>query len=130
MNPTFNGHEGPRPILCIEDDNEHRQMVTSALHGYDVISVASKHGALECLLTDRFSLVIIDHGLIDGTGEEVCRHLRVFDKRTPVLFINEPGHFSEAKAVGIGAQGSLEKSRVNFVNSLRERVGELVPMNN
>ncbi|MDR2908760.1 MAG: response regulator transcription factor [Oscillospiraceae bacterium] len=74
-------------ILLVEDDD----MIASGLEyalgqeGYAVVCRTGVRAALEAVEKESFSLGIIDLGLPDGTGFDVCRALRA--KGTPVVFL-------------------------------------------
>jgi DNA-binding response OmpR family regulator len=62
-------------ILIVEDDDRVARGLATALtrHGYDVRRVAT---AADALAADPVDLVLLDLGLPDGDGIEVCRKLR------------------------------------------------------
>jgi len=112
-------------MLCVEDQKETCELITSVLRDFDVISVATKADAVESCKKGSFDLIILDYYLPDGTGEELCKYIRIFDKRTPILFITGSEDFSETRSRLIGAQGMLKKGRPTFVSELRARATEL-----
>jgi len=63
--------------------------------------------------------------LPDGSGEEACRQIRVFDRTTPILFITESRFVSETFSRSIGAQGSLRKGSPTFIDDLQNRALQL-----
>lgn len=115
-----------RRLLCVEDHRETCELITRVLHDFEVISVTTKADAIERAKTGRFDLMVVDYYLPDGTGEELCKHVRVFDTRTPILFITASDDFSETRSRTIGGQGMIKKGRDNFVSELRARASELV----
>ncbi|WP_297500338.1 response regulator transcription factor [Pseudonocardia sp.] len=65
-------------VLIVEDDATIGGVVESSLraHGYDVVWVTDGRTALAKAATTEFDLVLIDLGLPDLDGIEVCRRLR------------------------------------------------------
>ena len=115
-----------RRLLCVEDHRETCELITRVLKDFEVISVTTKAAAIENAKMGSFDLIVVDYYLPDGTGEELCKHVRIFDQRTPILFITGSDDFSETRSRTIGAQGMIKKGRANFVSELKARAGELV----
>ena len=67
-----------RQILIIEDDEAMVRLLRSVLNsaGYDVHTMGCGNEALEYISDEHPSLVIVDLGLPDMTGFELCRKLR------------------------------------------------------
>jgi DNA-binding response OmpR family regulator len=65
-------------LLVVEDDVTIGAALRAALsgQGHDVRWERSGQGALEAARTDRFDLVLLDLGLPDADGVDVCRGLR------------------------------------------------------
>lgn len=78
----------PATILLVEDDRPIAENVTLALgrENMDCRHVALAADALAALRTGGFDLVILDVGLPDGNGFDVCRTLRGFSD-IPVIFL-------------------------------------------
>jgi DNA-binding response OmpR family regulator len=114
-----------RSILCIEDDPDFCSLLTRLLPEFEVVSVDTKSAGMRRALNDKFSLIFLDRWLPDGTGDEVCRQIRSFDKRTPILFITAAQELSETYARSIGAQGVLKKASPTFFDDLQQRTADL-----
>ncbi|MET9018822.1 response regulator transcription factor [Actinopolymorpha sp. NPDC004070] len=84
-NPGRHGHQ----ILLAEDDPAISDPLARALRreGYDVKVTAAGEPALAILSGGPFDLVVLDLGLPDVDGLEVCRRLRVDGNRVPVLVL-------------------------------------------
>lgn len=65
-------------LLVIEDDEEIGYLLQSGLerHGYDVHRARTGRGGLRAAAADAVDLVLLDLGLPDLDGLEVCRQLR------------------------------------------------------
>ncbi len=76
-------------ILLAEDDLAISDPLARALRreGYAVEVTAAGGAALGCLTRRSFDLLVLDLGLPDLDGLEVCRRLRVDGNRLPVLVL-------------------------------------------
>jgi two-component system response regulator RegX3 len=105
-------HNPPPRILYTEDHTDTREMVTLLLtmNNYEVVALANHDEALAVAKTDRFDLYIIDNWLPGISGTDLCKHLREFDAKTPILFYSGAAfERDKAKAFSCGAQGYLIK---------------------
>ena len=75
-------------ILLVEDDSALRGALEELLcrEGYDVVKASNVRSAREGLDTTA-DLVILDVGLPDGDGVELCRSWRSEGVQTPILFL-------------------------------------------
>jgi len=76
-------------VLVIDDDDDVRSAVRRALvlDGYDVAVAESGQAGLDHLAQTAADAIILDLGLPDIDGMEVCRRLRNAGDRTPVLML-------------------------------------------
>jgi len=116
-----------RRILCVEDHVDTCEIITYTLDDYEVISAGSKFEAIERAKEIDFCLYILDYHLPDGTGFELCKQIRSFDNRTPVLFVTGTSSVGEVSARSVGGQGLVKKTRSDFIKELRIRVSDLCP---
>ena len=74
--------------LC-EDDAELRSVLVRALRaeGLDVVTTATGHDAVERFSEDSPDVLVLDIGLPDADGRDVCQALRARGVATPVLFL-------------------------------------------
>jgi two-component system response regulator MprA len=74
--------------IC-EDDDELRGVVRGALEreGFTVRATASGAEALRCFAADPPDVLVLDIGLPDADGRDVCQALRARGVTTPVLFL-------------------------------------------
>jgi two-component system response regulator MprA len=76
-------------VLVIEDDDGVRAAVRRALllGGYEVIQAATGEQGLMRAQTDVPDAIVLDLGLPDIDGMQVCRTLRTTGNRTPILML-------------------------------------------
>jgi len=107
-------------LLLVEDDLAIADPLSRALRrdGHDVELVTQGRLALEATVTARFDLVILDLGLPDMDGLEVCRRLRLADRELPVLMLT-------ARADEVDAVAGLDSGADDYV-AKPFRVAELL----
>ena len=76
-------------ILIVDDDRSLRDALrrTLALGGYDVLSAEGGQDGLTKVATQVPDAVVLDLGMPDIDGLEVCRRLRASGNRVPVLML-------------------------------------------
>jgi two-component system KDP operon response regulator KdpE len=79
-------------VLVVDDERSIRRVVTASLsaRGYEVHSVATGQEALSAIALDPPDLVILDLGLPDIDGVEVCRRVRVWTD-VPIIVLSAEG---------------------------------------
>ncbi len=95
-------------ILCVEDQLNVCELIAIVLSGlgYEVVKAHTYADALLKCLRLSFDLYIINSGLPDGAGAELCKEIRARNSQTPIIFTtggDSTKEFSEAKAIGINA---------------------------
>lgn len=83
---------GPRPILVVDDDKALRQTLAEQLahEGEFVPATAGTLAEAQALLKDTalcFDAVVLDVGLPDGDGRELCARMRREGLRIPILLL-------------------------------------------
>jgi len=77
-------------ILCVDDDNDWcdllKLMLEQSGDEYKMTAVNSVRQALVLIENLPFDLYLLDYGLPDATGTELCRQIRQKDSDTPILF--------------------------------------------
>lgn len=99
-------------IVCVDDDVDTCEMMCILLGkaGYDVLSATSVKDGLSLIKYSGCDLILLDSRFPDGTGIEMCRMIRAFDSKTPILFYSGISGDSEIEgAMRAGAQGYLVK---------------------
>jgi DNA-binding response OmpR family regulator len=99
-------------ILYIEDHEDTRELITLVLGrcNHRVTTASRIDDALKLAREQRFDLYILDSWLPDGTGIELCKRLREFDDRTPIMFLSGLAYEADKQAaMDHGAQQYLVK---------------------
>jgi CheY-like chemotaxis protein len=75
-------------ILCVDDDQDTREMMTVLLRlgGYEVMATGSVAEAVHLAIVHSFDLFLLDWLLGDSTGIELCTALRSMSLPAPILF--------------------------------------------
>ncbi len=119
-------------ILVVDDEPAVQQALSRALalERYDVSLAQDGREALDRLGGDRYDAVILDLGLPQVDGLEVCRRLRGSGDRTPVLMLTARGEVDDrVSGLDAGADDYLVKpfalrELTARVRALRRRSGE------
>ena len=91
-------------VLCVDDDEDSRVMLTALLRlaFIDAKAVGTGAQALSSVQAEPFDLYMLDSRLPDVDGFELCRRLRAIDQQTPILFFSGAA-FETDKKKGIEA---------------------------
>src|SRR5213079_1795506 len=84
---ALNVHEGE--ILVVEDDSELLELLLRGLReeGFAAIGARTGHQALERAAANDVDAMVVDVGLPDADGRDVCQALRAQGVTAPVLFL-------------------------------------------
>lgn len=76
-------------LLVVEDDPDLRRLLREGLsrEGFDVVVASNGREALAVAEADAPALLVIDIGLPDADGRDVCQALRARGVGSPVLFL-------------------------------------------
>ncbi|MEL6476658.1 MAG: response regulator transcription factor [Pseudomonadota bacterium] len=89
-----------KKILLVDDDEDLREALADQLvmiDEFDVFEASTGHDGVERAKTERHDLVILDVGLPDIDGREVCRMLRKQGVKCPIIMLT--GHTSDSDAI-------------------------------
>ena len=101
-----------RQILFVEDTADTRDLVEFSLQqdGFTVTCAQTADEGLRLARTGTYALILLDIGLPDKDGLELCREIRRFNQQTPILFYTAFAELlDEQEAINAGAQGWLRK---------------------
>src|SRR5258705_2891035 len=99
-------------ILLVEDHEDTSDLMVLILSqlDYDVATAASISGALGLADSTDFDLFVLDSMLPDGTGTDLCKHIRERNNSTPILFYSAMAfQHDKDEALTAGAQRYLVK---------------------
>lgn len=79
-----------RKVMVVEDDDELRGVLVRALgeEGYEIAAVATGADLLERFEAEAPSLLVVDVGLPDADGRDLCQALRARGATLPVIFLS------------------------------------------
>jgi|SRR5215213_4466902 len=105
-------HPNTPRVLYIEDHDDTRELVTLVLEqrSYEVVTGSTIKSGVALASSQHFDLYLLDSWLPDGSGLDLCRQIREFDKVTPILFFSAAAYeIDREKAIKSGAQAYLTK---------------------
>ena len=105
-------HNHTPRVLYVEDHEDTRELVTLVLEQkcLEVVTGSSIKSGVALAYSQEFDLYLLDSWLPDGSGLELCRLIREFDKATPILFYSAAAYeMDRAEALKCGAQAYLIK---------------------
>ncbi|NIZ10552.1 response regulator transcription factor [Pseudooceanicola sp. HF7] len=89
-----------KKILLVDDDDDLREALSEQLvmtEDFDVFEASSGSGAMQKVKEGLYELVILDVGLPDTDGRELCRLMRKQGVKSPILMLT--GHDSDADTI-------------------------------
>src|SRR5581483_10010848 len=104
--------ESKKRILFVDDDDDTRLALYRILSisGFEIVTVETIDEALETAAAQRFDLYLLDNWLKDRSGLDLCRQIRAFDQKTPIVFYSAAAYESDkADALNAGAQYYITK---------------------
>ena len=113
-------------ILVVEDEPDVADLVRRAIReaAWAADVVATGTAALEALVVFDYDLVVLDLGLPDIDGFEVCRRWRAKGGRTPILMLTARGWLS-ARVAGLDAGADDYLSKPFAIEELLARMRAL-----
>ena len=99
-------------VLYIEDHEDTRELVTLVLEqkSFEVVTGATIASGVALAASEQFDLYLLDSWLPDGSGLDLCKQIRTFDNKTPILFYSAAAYeIDREQALKSGAQAYLVK---------------------
>lgn len=86
-------------VLYVDDDEDSREMLRMLLElrSIETKAVGTAGEALSSIRAEHFDLYLLDGWLPDLDGFELCRRMRSYDSKTPILFFSGAGHEADKK---------------------------------
>lgn len=116
--------ERPR-VLLVDDEKDVRDMLAALFERweYQFTMMTTATEGLRTLMERKFDIVVLDNWLPDLEGIELCRQIREFDKRTPIIFFSGSDMGGEERlAIEAGANAYLLKGE--GLGNLRETMAQ------
>jgi len=104
--------ERRKQVLCSDDHEDTRALMSLwlDLRGYEVTTAGSLAETLPLTEKGGFDLLLLDGWYGDGLGFDLCKQIRRFDTRTPIIFLSALAYQSDIdKGMAAGAQAYLSK---------------------
>ncbi|HEY8141682.1 MAG TPA: response regulator [Kofleriaceae bacterium] len=98
-------------VLIVEDEPPMRRFLRASLgsHGFRLVEAGSAREAIAAATSHNPELILLDLGLPDGDGVELCRRLREWS-RVPIIVLSARGDESDkVQALDAGADDYLTK---------------------
>jgi DNA-binding response OmpR family regulator len=103
----------PKPRILFADDDEDTRdlmMVIFQQSSYELSMTSTFRDTLNLARGGNFNLFILDSRLPDGSGIDLCKQIREFDRHTPILFYSGLAYERDrVSGLSAGAQGYLVK---------------------
>jgi len=104
--------ERRKHVLCADDDEDTRAMMAILLEmrGYQVTTAGSVAETLPLTESGGFDLLLLAGAYPDGLGIDLCKQIRTFDTRTPIVFLSAYAYPADInQGLESGAQAYLTK---------------------
>jgi len=116
-------------ILYVEDTQDTRFLVEWSLQqeGFEVTALQTAEEGLRAARDNSYALILLDMGLTDMDGLQLCREIREFDRHTPILFFTAYAPLLDhEEAKRAGAQGCLRKPEdtARLAPAIRTLIGQ------
>ncbi len=99
-------------IMYIEDHEDTRELITLVLQqrNFEVTTGGTIEKGVRLATEQSFDLYLLDSWLPDGSGLDLCKRIREFDRLTPILFYSAAAYeVDRDTALDCGAQAYLIK---------------------
>jgi DNA-binding response OmpR family regulator len=81
---------GARKILLVDDDDSLRETLSEQLtlhEDYQIVEHINGAGAVEAAKADNYDIILLDVGLPDMDGRDVCRLMRKNGTKAPIIML-------------------------------------------
>jgi DNA-binding response OmpR family regulator len=101
-----------RHILYVEDHEDTCELITLVLRqkNFEVTTERTIEKGVRLAREQNFDLYLLDSWLADGSGLDLCKKIREFDRFTPIIFYSAAAYeVDRDMALNCGAQAYLIK---------------------
>jgi DNA-binding response OmpR family regulator len=101
-----------RHILYVEDHEDTCELITLVLQqkNFEVTTERTIEKGAQLAREQNFDLYLLDSWLADGSGLDLCKRIREFDRITPIIFYSAAAYEADRDmALNSGAQAYLIK---------------------
>ncbi len=124
--------QSKQTVLCVDDNEDNCELVTFIFEqkGFEVTACQSIEECSIQIRKKKFSAIVLDNRFGDTTSLEVCREIRGFDSRVPIVFYSgeaRPKEIEKALAAGANAYlikpndfGKLTDTVIGFIGAQTE----------
>jgi len=101
-----------RRILYVEDHEDTCELITLVLgqKNFEVTTERTIEKGVRLAREQSFDLYLLDSRLADGSGLDLCKRIREFDRLTPIIFYSAAAfELDKDMALNCGAQAYLIK---------------------
>jgi two-component system, OmpR family, response regulator len=105
-------------ILYVDGYEDNRLLLGYILEqrGYSCVTVSTMRAGLAIASSRVFDLYVLDSWYGDGTGVDLCRRIRRFDRSAPIIFFSAwPLESAQQEAISAGASAYLLKPALDDV---------------
>lgn len=111
-------------VLCVDDDEDSRVMLTTLLKLalIEAKAVGTGAQALSSIQAESFDLYMLDSRLPDVNGFDLCRRMRAMDPDTPILFFSGAAFETDRKkGIEAGADAYVVKPDLDgLIGNIRQ----------
>jgi CheY-like chemotaxis protein len=119
--------QSKQTVLCVDDNEDNCELLTFIFEqeGFEVTACQSIEECSIEIRKKKLSAVVLDNHFGDSTSFEICKEIRGFDSRLPIVFYSGEARPKEIeKALAAGANAYLIKP--NDFDKLTDTVIELI----
>ena len=95
LNVTQEDRSTLKRLLCVEDDQDTCEVLRFVMTNYEFHVVGTVSAALELIDERPFDLYVLDNWLPDGSGVELCKHIRASGNAAPIIFTSAIGQLRD-----------------------------------
>jgi CheY-like chemotaxis protein len=99
-------------ILCVDNNADNRELIKFIFEqsGHNVLTCATAEACLDYARRYNISAFVLDYWLAGVEGSEICREIRTFNQKTPIIFFTgDARDTSRRKGISTGANAYLIK---------------------